>query len=215
MFDPTQLGFVAIFTAQTEYIQARVCASLVQTNSSTGAPHNATDCNHRDVLSAASNWNTYIAVTQTAPSLVLVGSLGGLSEAHGRAAVLRLVMVVQMLGAGVVAAVSVFDWPLWVLLVASSLQGLSGYYPALLMAVFSTAADLSTAEERTVRVARVEGSIFLGLTAGSAASGAVASVYSFGVVFIASTVVYGVGLLMLLLLVPESLPPVRAAPYRV
>ena len=86
------------------------------------------------------------------------------------------------------------------------LQGLSGYYPAMLMAAFSTAADLSTPEQRTVRVARVEGAIFLGLTVGSSGGAALASAFSFESVFVAATAIYGIGLLVLLMLVPESLP---------
>lgn len=103
------------------------------------------------VLSA--NWNLYITLGQYLAATFVVPLLGSWSDLAGR----RPVLIITSLGMAVQAAINLLvlylKLPIFYLLLARILSGLTGDFIAAVPCCYSYVADISDHRSRTVRIA--------------------------------------------------------------
>lgn len=102
------------------------------------------------------NWNLYITLGQYFAATVLVPLLGSWSDLAGR----RPVMIISNLGMAVQAAINLLvlylKLPVYCLLLARILSGLTGDFIAAMACCYSYVADITDQKSRTFRVAILE-----------------------------------------------------------
>ncbi|XP_075905796.1 proton-coupled folate transporter-like [Nelusetta ayraudi] len=102
------------------------------------------------------NWNLYITVGQYSVAMVLVPLLGSWSDLAGR----RPVLIISNLGMAIQAVVNLLvlylKLPVFYLLLARILSGLTGDFVAAMAICYSYVADVSDQRSRTFRVAILE-----------------------------------------------------------
>lgn len=102
------------------------------------------------------NWNLYLTVGQYFAAMVLVPLLGSWSDLAGR----RPVLIISNLGMAVQAVVYLLvlylKLPVFCLLLARILSGLTGDFIAAMACCYSYVADISDQRSRTFRVAILE-----------------------------------------------------------
>lgn len=102
------------------------------------------------------NWNLYITVGQYSVAMVLVPLLGSWSDLAGR----RPVLIISNLGMAIQAVVNLLvlylKLPVFYLLLARILSGLTGDFVAAMAICYSYVADISDQRSRTFRVAILE-----------------------------------------------------------
>lgn len=107
-----------------------------------------------EVLSV--NWNLYLTLGQYFAAMVLVPLLGSWSDLAGR----RPVLIISNLGMAVQAVVYLLvlylKLPVFCLLLARILSGLTGDFIAAMACCYSYVADISDQRSRTFRVAILE-----------------------------------------------------------
>lgn len=101
-------------------------------------------------------WNLYITVGQYIAALVLVPLLGSWSDLAGR----RPLLIISNLGMAAQAAVNLLvlylKLPVFCLLLARILSGLTGDFIAAMACCYAYVADISDQKSRTFRVAILE-----------------------------------------------------------
>lgn len=102
------------------------------------------------------NWNLYITVGQYFAAMFLVPLLGSWSDLAGR----RPVLIIAGLGMVVQAAINLLvlylKLPVFYLLLARILSGLTGDFIAAMACCYSYVADISDERSRTFKVAILE-----------------------------------------------------------
>lgn len=87
---------------------------------------------------------------------------GRLSDSLGRKRAMFFSLGGTAAGSVINVLVVYCHWPLWVLVPASVINGICGNFPVVLMALFASVADISSRKNRTVRIAILEGCVYLG-----------------------------------------------------
>ena len=109
-----------------------------------------------------SQWDIYMSLVQMVPGIISTFIFVGWSNRVGR----KRAMIAPILG-GTVLTLSLLlngyflDWPLELLLIGTFLDGCSGQFVAVIASIYSYAADITTAEERTKRTVILESMMFL------------------------------------------------------
>ena len=109
-----------------------------------------------EVQKTSSNFKMYLSIASSVPTLFMTLLLGAYSDQAGR----RYAIILPLLGSFVYSAIYVsviyFNLPLWVLLIASFLEGLGGSIETLLVGFFSYIADVTTNKQRSFRIIVIE-----------------------------------------------------------
>ena len=91
-----------------------------------------------------------------------MGAAGVLSDTIGRRPIIITSTTTLLLSGVLLLCTAFFELHLNWVLAANAVSGLTGNFVTMLMAIFAGVTDISTAAQRTVLVAKAEGSIFLG-----------------------------------------------------
>lgn len=108
------------------------------------------------VQRVSSLWYSGLYVFLCVPSFVSTVVLGGYSDRAGRKVALLLPTLGSLVSVYINICTNLFHLPKWLLLIGGAMDGLSGTMALFLTAAFSYIADVSTSEERSVRVVVLE-----------------------------------------------------------
>lgn len=124
---------------------------------------NSTYRNDQDFLQRkTSQWDIYSSLIQMVPGIVSTFIFVGWSNRVGR----KWAMIAPILGGTILTLTLLLnsyftDWPLEILLIGTFLDGCSGQFVAVIASIYSYAADITTAEQRTKRTVILESMMFL------------------------------------------------------
>lgn len=162
------------------------------------------------VQKTTSHWLLYTNLAMGIPSLFsVVLFIGPWGDRAGR----KMPIVVSLIGAIFATGSAVLNAlymsaPLSYLLIGAILNGLCGGYIAALMSMYTYIAQVSTAENKTVKIGILEAMIFLSGTLGTAISGVMLDRTSYVFVFSLLTGTMVVAVIYTLLWVDNILPEV-------
>lgn len=179
---------VAFVPLLQQYLYARLSKEYgyVDPNSASsddelcGVPdQNTTDKSYHKVQTDASIWFVMLAGSIVGPSMVLTMFIGPYSDKAGR----KIAIIPPLLGGTVRTAVNLIvmakELPLWIMLIGAVFDGLTGGPGALLAGSFSYTADVSTYENRFLRIFIIDLSMGLGTTVAQVAIGFLISALGF------------------------------------
>lgn len=166
------------------YILANVAGSILiqqyiyrkiwenETNSSYTDNQNRSNCykNHsshtkrQEVQEKSSRYFMYMNLVQFIPGLIVTLILGGFSDRYGR----KLFVLLPSIGAVITSlanlAVAYFSWSINILFIPTILAACLGGFPALFGGAFAYVADVSSSEQKNMRMALLD--MIVGVTGG-------------------------------------------------
>eukprot|EP00056_Hartaetosiga_gracilis_P022860 m.33533 g.33533 ORF g.33533 m.33533 type:complete len:463 (+) comp9869_c0_seq1:16-1404(+) len=190
----------AFIPAQTEFIQQKICVEKFG-----HLPSNSDLCDSAEITSETSMYILYLKLAETIPSLFVATTLGPMSDQYGRKPVLLLSTFGMLILSFGYLLVACLDWPKVYLFVFETLFSVCGSSALLLMAFFSCVVDTVPFSSRTVRMAALEGVLYLGLVAGMLGGGYVSTRFGYIDAFLLINVVTVVCVIYVLCMV-ETLP---------
>ena len=125
------------------------------------------------IQAEASHWAMIYWLTAALPGAMIAIFLGGWSDRIGRRLLMGIASFGYVFESSVAMAVVYWKLPLWVLVLGSTVEGLTGSFPAILLAVYSYASDRSEVKSRTVRLVLLEMAMFIGSGLGNISGGLV------------------------------------------
>ncbi|XP_045187202.2 proton-coupled folate transporter-like [Mercenaria mercenaria] len=204
-------SFLTLVTFQALTYE-KVCKQHYNTTVCANLENKTFEVEEEFVQKTTSSWILYTNLALGLPSLVIVVLfLGPWGDRVDR----KIPVICPLIG-GILATVSnivnsvYIDAPLPYILIGPFLNGLAGSFIAVLMAVYSYIAHVSTPAYRTIKIGILEAMIFLSGTVGTALSGVILDQTSYVFVF---SLIAGIMILALLYTIvwvdsikPESTP---------
>ena len=115
---------------------------------------NATDFLEADrIQSEASNFALYLNLALVIPGLFSTVILSSLSETRGRKFMMSIPLIGAFLRMLIFLLVSVFNWPIAVLLLGSLIDGICGMSSTMLMLCYTYLTDITALQQRSLRLA--------------------------------------------------------------
>lgn len=162
------------------------------------------------VQGMTSKWQFYSSLVYTFPAILSTTVYGSWSDRFSRKKPLYLPIVGTILSVAIYLLCAIFmEGSVAYLLIASLIYGLSGGWVTLLMASFSYMSQISSQENRTIRVAIIEALMLIGAAAANFASGPLLEAGGFVVVYSIVICVFLLVLLYVVIWIPEIKPPQR------
>ena len=125
-----------------------------------------------EVRTKVSHWILYNNLATSIPAILSAIFYGSFSDVYGRRIFIVLPAVGGMLNAVVVLSVSYFSpGKVYLYLIGSFVIGLTGGFSVLNFATYSYMADVSTVDQRTLKLSLLESMMYLGATLSSFVSG--------------------------------------------
>lgn len=162
---------------------------------------------HDEVESKASYYMLGLIFFAAAPSLVSALLIGAWSDKVGRKYAIFLPCFGATIDLSITLTVIYFDFPLSILFIGSFINGMMGYFPAMLLVTMAYIADTTEASMRAARLGILEFFVFIGATIGQAVSGKI--IESNGGYKLPYCIIVGClvsATLYSIFLVPETLP---------
>ncbi|CAG7828121.1 unnamed protein product [Allacma fusca] len=149
-----------------------------------------------DVQTDSSHWILMSTISLVIPSLLIAIYLGSWSDRFGR----KWPVVIPPLGGVLSCLVYIFisfksDAPVAWILFASAVSGFSGGFVSCIMSCMTYVASVSSEENRTVRISRLEAMTFLGGTIGPFISGSMLEITGHGYAFFFMMICYALACL--------------------
>lgn len=113
------------------------------------------------VQSEASFMQLGVVFSASAPSLFVALFLGAWSDRAGRRRVMGLPIFGSAIESGIILLVIYFNLPIHVLLIAGFINGVCGFFPTMVLSVFSYMADITEESQRAFRLAVLEATAFI------------------------------------------------------
>ena len=135
--------------------------SISSCDRATAAVDMATIKLEKEVQSESSYMQLGLVFSASAPSLFLALVLGAWSDHVGRRRIMGLPIFGSTIQTSVVLAVIYFNLPLPTLLLAGFVEGLCGFFPTMILSVFSYIADITDDSQRAFRLGVLEAVAFV------------------------------------------------------
>lgn len=115
----------------------------------------------KEVQSEASFMQLGIVFSASAPSLLVALFLGAWSDRAGRRRVMGLPIFGSALESAIILWVIYFNLPIQTLLLAGFINGICGFFPTMVLSVFSYMADITEESQRAFRLGILEATAFI------------------------------------------------------
>ena len=159
----------AILPLQQQYLYMRVSQNF---NSTIAENHTDFDCHanksdsqymtEQNIQSETSLWMIYLSICTLVPAFFSTIFIGGYSDRGGRKIALVCPVIGGILKLYICLVLIIYDLPIYVLLIAAAVEGMSGGIAVFLMGAFSYISDVTTPEQRSLRIIILE--VCLGLS---------------------------------------------------
>ncbi|XP_048585472.1 proton-coupled folate transporter isoform X2 [Nematostella vectensis] len=161
----------------------------------------------QEVQSLASYVHLGIVMFAALPSVVMSLLIGSWTDSRGRRPALFLPALGSTLESIVVILVMYFEWPIYVLFVGASLNGLCGSFTTIIMGTMAYIADTTHEDQRSLRLAILEFMVFFGAMVSQLTSGLWIEKYSFIIPYWFILSCLSLSCILVIAIVPESRPP--------
>jgi PCFT/HCP family folate transporter-like MFS transporter 1/3 len=158
----------------------------------------------QSVQSETSRWHMYLKVTSSVLNVFTTLIYGAYSDAAGR-------RIIMLLACGSLATkfilnsfIIYFGLPVYCLLIGQVCEGLGGGFSTMMMAVFAYIADITTPEQRGMRIAIAEMCLTMALAISQVALGYFIRAAGFFYPYLSLTIVLLLDMVYLSLFVPET-----------
>ena len=115
----------------------------------------------KEVQSEASFMQLGMVFSASAPSLFVALFLGAWSDRAGRRRVMGLPIFGSALESAIILSVIYFNLPIYMLLLAGFINGVCGFFPTMVLSVFSYMADITEESQRAFRLGILEATAFI------------------------------------------------------
>lgn len=115
----------------------------------------------KEVQSEASFMQLGIVFSASAPSLLVALFLGAWSDRAGRRRVMGLPIFGSAIESAIILWVIYFNLPIQTLLLAGFINGVCGFFPTMVLSVFSYMADITEESQRAFRLGILEATAFI------------------------------------------------------
>ena len=136
-------------------------ASLSNCDLDPVVPNMETPRLQKDVQSETSFMQLGLVFSASAPSLFAALFLGAWSDRVGRRKVMGLSIFGSAVESAIILWVVYFNLPVPMLLLAGFINGICGFFPTMVVAVFSYVADITEESERAFRLGILEATAFI------------------------------------------------------
>ena len=200
------IGAIPLLTDQ--YVRARLSRDYANVSNETSSEicgQNSSRYENDYVSSEASMWMVYASLALLIPAIASLILLGSYSDRGGR----KIAIIVPQVGAAVrcisFLAVIYFDWPLYFIVIAAFVEGLSGGISMVIAAGFSYVADITSRDGRSFRIALLEGCFSLGTVVSQVASGYLIASLGFFYPFLILAAIMLLNITVVAVLLPETI----------
>ncbi|GAB6024306.1 hypothetical protein CHUAL_008997 [Chamberlinius hualienensis] len=157
------------------------------------------------VQADAAHFLLYKTLAAQLPSTLLTFKLGHWSDLHGRKLLMIFSGVGHLLAYVTYLLCSLFPhWPIWILLLASVFQGVTGSSIAFQLGFFGYIKDVNRNSELSVKISIADGISVLGMVMGLLLGPPLWNKFGYPAVFLSSVVAMGVALLGVIVFVDEE-----------
>ncbi|XP_077867325.1 proton-coupled folate transporter-like, partial [Saccoglossus kowalevskii] len=175
------MGFLAI--ARPQYIRSRT-AEEYNTNGTCYTNNSSLEYNkENEIQKQATIWTLYLTATTQFIGMFVATILGAYSDKAGRKIPLMLPPVGAALNSLNYLIVIYLHLPIWTLFFGALLQGLGGDFTTEISACCSYIADITTKQQRTLRMVIMEVVIYLAIGAAQLCAGYVIQLYGYHAAF--------------------------------
>lgn len=147
--------------AEEKGIIYNTTASLSNCNSIPAARNEETLKLQKEVQSEASFMQLGLVFSASAPSLLVALFLGAWSDRAGRRRVMGLPIFGSAMESAIILWVIYFNLPIQTLLLAGFINGICGFFPTMVLSVFSYMADITEESQRAFRLGILEATAFI------------------------------------------------------
>lgn len=155
----------------------------------------------------ASQYILLVNIALTVPAMLTACFLGTWSDEKGRKGPMIVTSIGSSLASLTFLLAIYWNLPIYVFMIASSLAGLGGYYPTMVLAILAYVADTSQPDSRAMRLGILEAIAFVCGTVVSFSSGVWIKNYGYESVYLVILTVHLLNLVYVVIFLPESLPP--------
>ncbi|XP_064623234.1 proton-coupled folate transporter-like [Lineus longissimus] len=167
----------------------------------------------QSVQSETSKWQMYLQVTSSLINVVTTILYGAYSDAAGRRIVLILPAAAMTIKFIINCFIIYFDLPVYYFLIGQVFDGLGGGFATMMMAVFAYIADITTPEQRGMRIAIAEACLAMSLAISQLAIGYFIRATGYFYPFLSLTIILLLNMLYLSCFVPETVVKQRARKF--
>lgn len=147
--------------AEEKGIIYNTTASLSNCDSMRATRNGETLKMQKEVQSEASFMQLGMVFSASAPSLLVALFLGAWSDRAGRRRVMALPIFGSAIESAIILWVIAFNLPIQTLLLAGFINGLCGFFPTMVLSVFSYVADITEESQRAFRLGILEATAFI------------------------------------------------------
>lgn len=115
----------------------------------------------KDIQSETSFILLATIITSTIPTLIMTLMLGSWSDHVGRRTVIAIAIFGSILESSLILVIICFKLPIYFLMLSSFIGGICGYFPTIILSVFSYIADLTHTSQRAFRLGILEAVAFI------------------------------------------------------
>lgn len=159
------------------------------------------------VQKRASRYILLVNIALTVPAMLTACFLGTWSDEKGRKGPMIVTSIGSSLASLTFLIAIYWNLPIYVFMIASSLAGLGGYYPTMVLAILAYVADTSQPDSRAMRLGILEAIAFVCGTVVYFSSGVWIKNYGYESVYLVILTVHLLNLVYVVIFLPESLPP--------
>lgn len=159
------------------------------------------------VQTRASRYILLFNIALTVPAMLTACFLGAWSDKRGRKGPMVVAAVGSSLASLIILLAIYWNLPIYVFMIASSMAGLSGYYPTTVLAILAYVADTTQPDSRALRLGILEAIAFVCGTAVYFSSGIWIKNYGYESVYVVILMLHLLNLIYVVIFLPESLPP--------
>jgi len=148
-----------------------------------------------------------VSIALTVPAMLTACFLGAWSDKRGRKGPFLFAAIGSSLASLIFLVAIHWELPIYAFMIASSVAGLSGYYPTVTLAILAYVADTSQPNSRALRLGILEAIAFICGTVVYFSSGVWIKNYGYESVYLVILTLHLLNLIYVVIFLPESLPP--------
>ena len=158
----------------------------------------------KEVQSEASFMQLGMVFSASAPSLFVALFLGAWSDRAGRRRVMGLPIVGSAIESAIILWVINFNLPIQMLLLAGFINGICGFFPTMVLSMFSYMADITEESQRAFRLGILEATAFISGMISHLSSGWLINKTGYTAPYIIILSLHSFALVYVVLKLPES-----------